>query len=537
MTNMLPREIELKLTLPPARVPDFLARMARRRVEPVCQLLHTRYFDTPNFDLSAAGVAVRVRRVGRRWVQTLKTGGERQGGLSTRIEFEMPVTRGEPDWTRFPPEALARVPVAWRAQLVPVFVTRFERMAWQVKGRGGAMIEVALDRGEVIAAPGGTPSRAREPICEIELELKHGAPDALFALARSWAAAWGCLPNDESKAARGVRLAHGFAPAPVKPGALALTADMPVEAGFAAICRHALEQFQANLPGVLAASPGRLQKNAGDRASGATGTRATTQPPITYDIEYLHQARVALRRLRAGLRGFRRVCVLPPDLQAGLKALTAALGPARDWDVLCTDTLPALASHAPDPLAWAAECQRIEAQRAAVHLAMQRALVAAQPGVWLLDMTRWLLRQGWRDDEPARQRSQRQPLGPWAIKRLRRDHRRLVRHAMEFESLSLEARHALRLRFKRQRYALEGFASLLPARRCAARLDRLCAVQDSLGRANDARVARVLLQPGPGEAGPARAFMLGWLVAVENAAGCGDIAKVLKNFVKSGDDW
>lgn len=509
MTNTLPREIELKLTLPPARVADFLARMARRRAEPVRQLLHTRYFDTPDFDLSAAGVAVRVRRVGRRWVQTLKTGGERQGGLSTRIEFEMPVTRGEPDWTRFPPEALARVPAAWRAQLVPVFDTRFERMAWQVKGRGGAEIEVALDRGEVIAAPGGTPGSAREPICEIELELKHGAPDALFALARSWAAAWGCLPNDESKAARGVRLAHGIAPAPVKPGALALTADMPVEAGFAAILRHTLAHYQANLPGVFESD----------------------------DIEYVHQARVALRRLRAGLKLFGRVCLLPVELQAGLRAQAAALGPARDWDVLCVETVPAMALPGPLPPDWQDECQFLQAHRAQVRADMCTALMAAQPGVWLLDMTRWLMQQAWRKADLPRQQDRARPLGPWAKKRLRRGHRRLVRQSLLFESLSREARHALRLRFKRQRYALEFFASLLPRQRAAVLLDTIRTAQDGLGRANDASVARVLLQSVPGAGGAARAFMLGWLAAVENAAGCGDIAKALKNFVKSGGDW
>ena len=52
--------------------------MARRRSAPVRQELITRYFDTPDFALSAQGVALRVRRVGRRWLQTLKTEGERQ---------------------------------------------------------------------------------------------------------------------------------------------------------------------------------------------------------------------------------------------------------------------------------------------------------------------------------------------------------------------------------------------------------------------------------------------------------------------------
>src|SRR5690606_23291842 len=121
MTSPHPVEIELKLALPPQQAEALLRRVARRRSVPVRQELLTRYFDTPDFALSAQGVALRVRRVGRRWLQTLKTEGERQGGLSRRAEYEMAITRGTPDWSRFPPEALAYVADTLRDRIVPVF--------------------------------------------------------------------------------------------------------------------------------------------------------------------------------------------------------------------------------------------------------------------------------------------------------------------------------------------------------------------------------------------------------------------------------
>lgn len=491
-------EIELKLALPPQQAAGFLKRMARRRSTPVQQELITRYFDTPDFALSAQGVALRVRRVGRRWLQTLKTEGERRGGLSQRAEFEMPVTRSMPDWSRFPAEALARVPEALRAQLVPVFETRFDRTAWLLTGRGGAQIEVALDVGEVRAG------KNSQPICEIELELKAGQPDALFALALAWASAFDCLPFDISKAERGVRLARGVDAAPTKSVPLALSRDMRVEDGFAAIAQACLAQFQANLPGVLASD----------------------------DIEYVHQARVALRRLRAALRLYRRVCVLPDELMDGLRRLAAALGPARDWDVLCGETLPAIAPHHPDADVWARGMRALQAHRAEVRATMQAAMTQARPGAWLLALQRWLLQRGWRDAPEAQRFVQLSPLKKWARRALQKGHRPIARGARDFAQLQAAQRHALRIAIKRQRYAAEFFQTLFARRRQDRYLTVLRDAQDNLGRSNDARVAWDLLTAAQVDAGPMRDFVLGWLAAKQaeaaNAASDGMVRDILK---------
>lgn len=522
MTIPSPLEIELKLALPPQQVDAFLKRMARRRSEPVQQALHTLYFDTPDFALSAQGVALRVRRVGRRWLQTLKTEGERAGGLSRRVEFEMAVRQGVPDWGRFPPEALAYVTEALRDQLVPVFETRFHRTAWQIAGKRGARIEVALDVGEVRAG------EESQPICEIELELKAGQPDALFDLALAWAAAFDCLPFDISKAERGVRLAHGTADAPVKSVRLALDGAMGVEDGFAAICQACLAQFQANLPGVLSPLP--------NPPPGA-GEGAKAGPKPIDDIEYVHQARVALRRLRAALRLFRRVCVLPDELLDGLRTLAAAFGPARDWDVLCAETLPAIAPHFPDAEAWQRGLQALETHRAEVRLAMQDALTQAHPGAWLLAFQRWLLQHGWRAVAQEQRLLQLSPLDAWARRALQKGHRPIARGARDFGKLAAAQRHALRIAIKRQRYAAEFFQTLFPGRRQARYQAVLRDAQDSLGRANDAHVAWGLLTAVQVDAGPMGPFVLGWLAAKLAEAANGESAGAVRDILKLKRDW
>ena len=69
-------EIELKLRIAPADV----QRLLRHPLLKACtrrtlraQHLVSVYYDTPTFDLYRHRVAVRLRRVGRRWIQTVKT--------------------------------------------------------------------------------------------------------------------------------------------------------------------------------------------------------------------------------------------------------------------------------------------------------------------------------------------------------------------------------------------------------------------------------------------------------------------------------
>jgi inorganic triphosphatase YgiF len=523
MTGDQPLEIELKLTLPPAQVDAFRRRMARRRSQPVTQDLLTRYFDTPDFDLGGEGVALRVRRAGRRWLQTLKTEGERHGGLSRRVEFEMPVARGVPDWSRFPPEALDYVPAPLRARLVPVFETRFQRTAWQIAGPRGARVEVALDVGEVCAGA------CRQPLCEIELELKAGAVDALFVLALDWAAAFDCLPFDLSKSARGALLARGKAAEPVRSAPVGLVRGMSVEDGFAAICQACLAQFQANLPGVLAPLPNLLPQ---------AGEGVNVMPkPTNDDIEYVHQARVALRRLRAALRLYRKVCALPDDLADGLRALAGALGPARDWDVLCAETLPAIAPHFDDAAAWRRGMVVLETHRAGVRAAMRAKLRGLQPGAWLLAFQRWLQTRGWRDVPEARRFVQLSPLDEWARRALAKGQRPLVRGARDFPGMKPPQRHALRIAIKRQRYAAEFFEGLYDARRQRPYLDALRAAQDSLGQSNDAHVAGLLLADAQLDTGPMGPFLRGWLAAVQAHDTAAESARHLKNFMKARPYW
>lgn len=476
------QEIELKLALEADQLEAFKRLMARRRVTPTTHPLLTRYFDTPDFALGDLGLALRLRCVGRRWIQTLKSEGERHGGLSVRAEYETPVSGEALDFSRLPPAARALIPGPLIEQLEPMFETRFTRTAWLLRARSGAKIEVALDVGEIRA---GADSR---PLCEIELELKSGRAEALLDWALALTKQISLLPLDISKAERGIQLARGLEAAPVRAGAIKLDPEMTVEVGFAAICRTCLAQFQANLQGVL-------REN---------------------DPEYLHQARVALRRLRAALRLFRRVCPLASsELQQSLRDWNAALGPARDWDVLCLETLPAIAPHFADAQAWAHFAAAAEINRAGARQAMRAALTESNPGRVLLQFQQWFAQKTWRDAVSAgigEDSACLQPLSAFAKHALRAGRRKVRNMAQDFGALTPDACHALRIRVKRQRYAVEFFKSLHVGAKVKSRLNALVITQDGLGRGNDAHVATRLLGTLIGtEDQSVAAFVTGWL--------------------------
>lgn len=166
--------------------------------------LYNQYYDTPARDLAAAKVALRLRRDGDQYIQTLKSRGQSVAGLSERNEWDWPLSQNHLDLSLLDdscwPQALAELD---RTLLQPVFTTDFNRtramIAW-VRDGEPVEVEVALDQGKVIAG------EHQESICELELEVRNGPAVAVLELAAQLARDLPLMPCDISKAERGYRL-------------------------------------------------------------------------------------------------------------------------------------------------------------------------------------------------------------------------------------------------------------------------------------------------------------------------------------------
>lgn len=199
------------------------------------------YYDTDTRDLAHAKVALRVRRDGDRYIQTLKSRGQSVAGLSERNEWEWPLSDATLDTARFDdscwPAELADLDLR---RLQPVFDTDFVRDAAEIawgRGKARTIIEVALDQGEVRAG------EQREAIIEVELELRQGEPAALLELAEQLAAELPLMPCDISKAERGYRL-HDAASYTLYLAAPELDAETPLDEAVVRLGWHLLASSQ-----------------------------------------------------------------------------------------------------------------------------------------------------------------------------------------------------------------------------------------------------------------------------------------------------
>ncbi|HRE18096.1 MAG TPA: CHAD domain-containing protein [Rhodocyclaceae bacterium] len=434
------REIELKLSLQPSAV-AVLRRHPLLGTPQGRQRLHSVYYDTPDLALLRQGVGVRQRREGRCWLQAVKTAEPASGGLASRSEWESPATPGVFDFSGVDHAAIRAIVTACRDALQPLFVTDCWRTVWLVQ-YGTAVIEVALDRGQVICGA------HRSPICEVELELCEGRLDDLFALALALQREVALQPMVDSKAERGYRLFLDRVAMPQKARPIALSRSMNGVDAFRQIALACLEHLQRNVPMV-----------------------------VVGHAEFVHQARVALRRLRSALRLFAPVlpaAFVAPAVQAW-KVLAQSLGAVRDWDVFCAETLPVLQRRFPDEPTLRHLPQLADQRAALARSDLHGVLSSREYSQLLLAFVAALHRLPPHSAE----------LWPLAELRLRGRAWRALRLARRYAKLDDMQRHRLRISFKKLRYALEFFAPLLPARRSKPYLAALAQVQGVLGDYND----------------------------------------------------
>lgn len=455
-------EIELKFALSPQRqrnIDKVLGKLAPTVSKPVRRHQITQYFDFADQALFKAGFSLRVRQSDDGYVQTLKSMAGEGGAAMTRYEREWTLTRNRLDVTRLAGTPVSRLMAARREVAIrQVFTTDILRVTHTLALEDDAVVEVALDNGHVRS---GEDAR---PIHEIEFELKAGAPAALYRFASAFHEARRLLISVDGKAMRGYRLATGRGFEAEKARDLELPHDVTVAEGFRRILGNGIAQLVANLPFCS-----------------------------TDDPEPLHQARVAVRRIRSALAWF--APYLEPEaagrFEDTLKRFGQILGEARDRDVF----LQVLAGDKADDRqngTWLdMVVPPVEAERRTAYRAIQALINSGEPTAFTLALAGWAESGLWFRPQFGHLAGARlASITPELLDALADKASKRGRH---LKDRSLSELHSLRKTLKKLRYCTEFCGSLYKRKRVKRYQERAKELLEVLGALNDTVGADELL--------------------------------------------
>jgi len=499
-------EIEIKLQVPAAQRGAVDAAVAGRGAAPRMRL-RAAYFDSPDRALANAGLALRLRREGRRWVQTLKGATDHgltrhehnvaRGGAAPMPPVDPALHAGTPVGDRLlglleqartqrPVEASAASAASAASSAAPagslteLYRTDILRRARALRTPHGR-VELAFDSGRIHAGESAL------DVLELEIESLSGTPRAVLETAARWLPRHGLWLDVRSKAERGDLLARG------QPMAAPRTAvDPQLAPGSGTFAAWQV---------VLRSCSDQIIANASQIASGE------------HAPEHVHQLRVGLRRLRSALSLFEGLGA-DAALDAPATQLFRRLGSSRDRVVIADEFAAGLRAAlrsagfegaAPLPVQARGEATPTEVLRDAATQALLLDLLAAA----LPDAAAAPASADAGSDAAA-------DLTESIARRLNRWHRQLVADAKRFADLDDVHRHRLRKRAKRLRYAIEFCAALFERRALRRYLRSLRALQERLGAFSDAVMAMHAfardLEAGQGDDLRAM-FAIGWLAA------------------------
>ena len=474
------QEFELKLVFPAEKLPA-IEKFLRSKGALKRQHLQAAYIDTDDFRLARAGIALRLRKEGRQWVQTLKTG---TSSNFARLEHEIVVPHrggGIPAWSlaahaEHPAGAvLMKALVNTSAEGLAVrYSTDIWRRKAHLKARNG-LVEYALDLGQIKAFDSqGTEKTV--PVMELEIELLSGQRSAVIAHALMMVKRFGASIDTRGKAQQGFTLANGIQSIPPVRAELAHFANSkPSDTEIiSTIVQSCLAQILPNLSEI----------NAG----------------INLYDEHLHQLRVGLRRFKSALKilALNHTYMTELHIQT-LEQVFQLLGTYRDSNFIAEKLSPALkASKGP-----AIQLEIMPPQK---H---PSTFLRAKPFQELLLA---IIALGNHNAESSLPNSL---LKKRIIAMLDSTFRDTKKQAAHFKTIDDLKRHRLRKKLKFLRYSLEFFGDFCQRNKRSKYLKVMATALESLGNYNDICVAIHELGPSV-EKHSQHWFAMGWLSAEQN---------------------
>lgn len=497
-----PVEIELKLILPGPEAEAPIVESMREQGCKVKELEPVRnidiYLDTFDWSLMKKKLALRYRVSNGEAMYAIKGIGPIEDGIAKRTETEVTLDGPVDVPTEIPVKQIRNLvdDIIFPRKLLEHIQVCTDRRLYRVASPEGAKIELAFDTSSFSLRGLHKPRRTRK-LHELEAELLAGPAEALISLSSLLSGTFGYPPSTASKLEVAIERFKVSLPAKKPPEKYLVRLDDRLDLAVRKILAHQFDRFREHLPGVHR----------------------------DIDTEFVHQARVATRRMRSALRLFRdAVPQSTGNFLAGeLRWLGGMFGTVRDLDIFLLN----LSRFQQQIERFPAKKKKvfenwIEKQRRAPLNALSQALALPRYGNFERRLIRFL-----EGPLPVR------PRAPLAVKRVREVAPLIIKEKFDaaikqghtvIENPKLKQFHRLRIQMKRLRYACEFTA---PAYDGALDpfIERTVEIQDCLGEIQDTVFTKgfidSLFNVWRGKlVGPALVFILGEIYQLQ-----GEIAR------------
>jgi CHAD domain-containing protein len=266
------------------------------------------YLDTFDWLLLKNKLALRFRISNGAAMYTLKSIEPIEDGIAKRMETEILLDKPVDVPTLVPVKPIRKLVdgIIFPRKLLEQIQVRTDRRRYRLLSPEGAEIELAFDTSG-FSLRGLHKPRRTQRLNELEAEIRDGSGAALEALASLLSSQFNYPASTASKFEVAIERFKITIPSKKPPEKLRVQLDDRLDVAVQKILTYQMHRFQEQVPGVQ-----------GD-----------------IDTEFVHQARVATRRMRSALRLFRDA--IPEGtaayLQGELKWLGRLFGRVRDLDI------------------------------------------------------------------------------------------------------------------------------------------------------------------------------------------------------------
>jgi len=307
-----PIETELKLVLPNLDAESGIIAFLREHGYKVKKPDQVRnvdiYMDTFDWLLMKNKLSLRYRMANGKAMHTIKSLGAIADGIAERMEIEVPLSKQISDPTEISAKQIRDIikDIIYPRRILEHIKICTDRRRYQVVLPQKAEFEIAFDISS-FSLRGLHKPRRTQKLQELEVEIIKGSVTALKNLAMLLASKFDYPPSTESKLEVAINRLKVLIPSKKPPEALMVGRDDRLDLAIRKFLTHQLNRFCENIPGVIS----------------------------DVDTEFVHQARVATRRMRSALRLFRDAVPLKTGIyfEKELKWLGEMFGAVRDVDV------------------------------------------------------------------------------------------------------------------------------------------------------------------------------------------------------------